>query len=378
MELLVAMTILGIVLIAVVIAMQGVQNAWVLTRTSVREQMSGRRALETVTSSLQRATLQTRFVPDNLEDLTPTGPSRAPLAMVPESDLHFVSGPARLLLPSIRATTGHAVFFQGAFGYPGHLGSSLPGTDQPLYQSLPGVLNTWGYYVTFGRDPLDLPGFMTSTRLGRPAPPIKHRFRLMELRQPAHEIPLFFQEPGAQRPAIAYHTAVDPLYSWFREPIRMSLPGGSARDRRANVVAENILALLVVPYEPRLTVLRDGLADTNSPYAIAPDYHFDSRRFQWEPGSTLSLATRHQLPASVEIYVIALGEDSWDNLSTSEAIQQGESLLSLMSGLFLQAANLQNDLARLASALNERRLSHRVMSQVVPLHGTAGRLAAPY
>jgi hypothetical protein len=39
---------------------------------------------------------------------------------------------------------------------------------------------------------------------------------------------------------------------------------------------------------------------------------------------------------------------------------------------------LQNDLERLRAELNERRISHRIMSQVVSLNGTAGRLAPPY
>ena len=372
-ELLVAMAVLSIVLVAIVISMQGVQSAWRLTRTAVREHLEGRRALETVVTHLSRATLAPRWRPNDAEALAGTGPS----ALITESDLHFVSGSSAILLPNLRNASGHAVFFQGPFGYPGSSNGGASGPDSALYQTLPHVLSAWGYYVEFGPDPLILPSFMTSSRQGRPPPPRKYRFRLMEFRQPAHELPLLVRAPGADRPFLSTLAGRDSLYEWFRQPVFNSQAGSSAYQRRASVVAENILAVLIVPYDPQLGILRSSASDSNLPYQLAPDYHYDSRRFQWEPGSVLATVSRHVLPPSVEISVIALGEDDWENLSEGAAIQQGESLRALMSGLFNIAANYRNDLQLLQRELESRRLSFKIMSQVLPLHGLAGRISPP-
>lgn len=373
-ELLAAMLVLSIVLVAVVVSLQGVQSAWRLTRTAVREHTEGRRALETVAISLSRATLASRWAPDHsTASLTGAGPT----ALATESDLHFVSGPGSLLLPNLRNRSGHAVFFQGPFGFAGTARGSAASPDSALYRTLPHVLNAWGYYVVFGPDPVILPSFMTAPRQGRPAPPRKYRFRLMEFRQPAHELPLLLRAPGADRPALAALQTRDALYDWFRQPVFNSQAGAPASERRASVVAENILALVVVPYDPQLGILRDGASASNAPYQLAPDYHYDSRRFQWEPGSALGTVTRHALPPSVEIAVVALGEDDWENLNQNAAMQQGESLLGFMSGLFQVAANFRHDLDTLERELIRRRLSHQIMTRVVSLHGLAGRVHPP-
>jgi uncharacterized protein (TIGR02599 family) len=374
MELLVAMAILGILLVAVSISMQGVQSAWRLTRSAVRENLEGRRALETVVTNLSRATLHPRWVP-NLDPVT--NPTGIPTALLPESDLHYVSGPARTLVPGVRSSSGHAVFFQGPFGFPGSSRTLQNNSDTPYYQTLPHTLSAWGYYVEFGQDQTELPNFLTSTRQGRPPPPRKHRFRLMEYRQPAHELSLLVQPPDYPRPLQALQNSNNTLYEWFQAPIANSQPGGSALNRRVSIVAENILALVVVPYDPHLVTLANGGSNSTLPYQLAPDYLFDSRRHQWEPGSTLGATTRHQLPPAVEIAIVALSEDVWDNLTEAEAIRQGESLVSLMSGLFLTAANFSNDLETLDRELNNRRLDHQIMTQVVLLNGQAGRLSPP-
>lgn len=374
MELLVAMAILGILLVAVVVSIQGVQSAWRLTRSAVRENLEGRRALETVVTNLSRATLHPRWVP-NLDPVT--NPTGIPTTLLPESDLHFVSGPARTLVPGVRSSSGHSVFFQGPFGFPGSSRTLQNNSDTPYYQTLPHTLSAWGYYVEFGQDQTELPNFLTSSRQGRPAPPRKFRFRLMEYRQPAHELSLLVQPPDYPRPLQALQTSNNTLYEWFQAPIANSQPGGSAFNRRVSIVAENILALVVVPYDPHLVTLANGGSNSTLPYQLAPDYLFDSRRHQWEPGSALGAATRHQLPPAVEIAIVALSEDVWDNLTEAEAIRQGESLVSLMSGLFLTAANFSNDLETLDQELNNRRLDHQVMTQVVLLNGQAGRLFPP-
>lgn len=372
-ELLVAMAVLGIVLVGVVMAMQSVQTAWRLTRSAVREHIEGRRALETVVTQIALTQLPSRWVANDEDNPNPAGP----IGLIAESDLHYVSGPTRTLLPNLRASSGHAVFFQGPFGFTGSNRQNTGGPDSALYQTLPNVLNAWGYYIEFDRDPRPLPAFLTTARQGRPAMRNRHRFRLMEFRQPAHELPLFFIDPATERPLLSQQKGTSTLYDWFRSPVAASARGQSPYDRRVSVVAENILALLVVPYDPQLTVIRGGASDSNTSYQLAPDYHYDSRRFQWEPASLLGALTRHQLPPTVEIVIVALSEDSWDNLSEAEAINQGESLLAFMSGRFNIAANFANDLRDLSNSLDNRKLGHKILTQVVNLNGMAGRLLPP-
>jgi uncharacterized protein (TIGR02599 family) len=376
-ELLVAMVVLSIVLVGVVMTMRSVQSAWALTRSSVREHIEGRRALETVASQLALCLLPTRWVPD--DEAIPNAPLNpaGPTGLITESDLHFVCGQTRTLLPNLRASSGHSVFFQAPFGFAGSQRQNNAGPDSALYLSLPNTLNAWGYYVEFDRDARQLPSFITSARPGRPRLPNRHRFRLMEFRQPTHELPLFFVDPATQRPLLSNQPSTVTLYDWFRIPIELSARGQSAIDRRSSVVAENILALLVVPYDPQLQVLQGAASDSSLPYQLAPDYHFDSRRHQWDRGSPRAALSRHQLPSSLEIVIVALSEDSWDSLSEAEAINQGEFLVSFMSGRFNIAANFANDLRDLSNTLDSRRLGHKILSQVVHLNGLAGRLALP-
>jgi uncharacterized protein (TIGR02599 family) len=367
-ELLVAMTVLSIVLVAVVMSMETIQRAWGSTRSAVQEQVEGRRALETVTYYLQRATLNTRWQADDA--LTPS--ARGPLAVLPTSDLHFVSGPSSTLLSGLRSVVGHAVFFQGHFGFAGTSRATATAPDMVIYNTLPHTLNGWGYYVEFGRDPRPLPAFLSASREGRPAPQPQYRFRLMEYRQPAHEVNLFFTAPQSPLPDLAMINSQEALYQWFRLPISRSRPGGSIQDLRATVAAENILALFVVPFQPDITILRDAAASSTIPYALAPDFHYDSRRYQWDPGSALGLATRNQLPAAVEVIIVALSEDSWENLSMAESINQGESLVQYLSGNFNFAANLPLDLNRLGEELTRRRLGYKIFSRVITMDGLTG------
>jgi uncharacterized protein (TIGR02599 family) len=367
-ELMVAMTVFAIVMVGVVMAMQTVQTAWRSARGTVRELAAGRVAIETVSWHLSRATLAPRWEVNDAAQPAPEGP----VTMAPESDLHFVCGPLRTLLPGMRGMCGHGVFFQGRFGFAGFRPPVAAAPDAALYYTLPHVINSWGYYVEFGPDARQLPPFITATGVPR-----RQRFRLMEFRQPAHEMELFFTPQGQARPLLATMTGATELYQWFHRPISLSHGGSFSRDRRTVVVAENILALLVAPYEPQAEILRQSVAGSSLPYQLAPDYLYDSRRHQWQPGSPLGMMSRHQLPPAVEVAVVALAEDAWENLSDAEAANQGEALLAFMSGRFNQAANFANDLRDLGRELDRRRLSHKIFTDVITLDGEAGRLALP-
>lgn len=372
-ELLVAMAALSIIMLGIVMSMQSVQSAWRITRTAVREHQEGRRAIETISDHVSRAVLHTRWEP--LQEIDESAPSVPTL--VAQSDLHFVCGIGSSLLPNLRNVCGHAVFFQGPLGYQGSLNGLKPTEDVPSYQTLPSVLNAWGYYVEFGRDTRSLPPALTSNRQGRPPPASKHRFRLFEFRQPAHELQLFLTAPGQIQPNMSNYTDQTDLYEWFRKPIQMGFSTVNPRERRVSLVAENVLAIVIAPYDPQVRSLRDRANSLEAPYALAPDYLYDTRRHQWDPTSPLAATTRHQLPPAIQMAVIAIGEDDWDNLSEAEAIQQGENLVTYVNGMFKTAGRFQSDLALVETELNERGLSHQIMTRVFSMQGLAGRLFSP-
>ena len=142
-------------------------------------------------------------------------------------------------------------------------------------------------------------------------------------------------------------------------------------------MADNILALFIAPYEPRFTALQNFNIDNTASYQLAPNYLYDSRRFQWESSSALARVTRHQLPPNLEVSLVVLDEGTWDGLSEPEAIQQGESLLAYMAGRFQQSSTYHSDLNDLLAELDSRRLGHKILTRVLPLDGSAGRLPLP-
>ena len=195
----------------------------------------------------------------------------------------------------------------------------------------------------------------------------------MEFRQPSDQLGLFKLTTGFEEPDINRFTSTTQLYDWFRQPVRLS-SSGNLTQRQVSVVAENILTLIIAPYEPDINVLETFATSSSTPYQIAPDYLFDSRRFQWDGGSALGLTTRHQLPPNVEITVIALDASEWDNLSDAEATSTGHSLVNFVNGHFSNAVNYRNDIDSITRELDRRRLSYRVFTRVIPLNGSAGRL----
>ena len=112
--------------------------------------------METMSRTLVRATLNGRWEMNDAAD---------PKFLLRESDLHFVSGPASELLDHSGFMTGHALFFQAPNGYTGPDDRDATATTEKAeYDTLPGLLNAWGYFVEFGEDPAKLPAFISGER----------------------------------------------------------------------------------------------------------------------------------------------------------------------------------------------------------------------
>lgn len=368
LEMIVAMAVISFALVVVVQAMARVQDTWVTTSAKVREANDARAGMETLSRVIPRAVLNPYWATDKPDD---------PSVLLRYSDLHFVAGPAADLLSSATRMTGHAIFFQAPNGHAGSDDRNTPESEKAHYDTLPNVLNAWGYFVEFGEDPAALPAFLASTQPGGPPRSKRWRFRLLEFRQPAHELELFQMDTTGERPVAKLSQFTDQrgLYKWFDEPLLES-PGSSKR--RCAVIAENILALIIQPQRP---VGPSGASAVGSVDAEPlKEYLFDSRRYQWEPRTDESVRSAHRLPPAMQLTLIVVDERDWSKLTDSEALQAGTGLIGEMNSRFSAPEDFTSDMGSLTGELNRRRMRHRVITTTLQIPagmGTPGGPAAP-
>ena len=359
LEMLLAMAIVGVVLLIIGHAINVMQNTWVHVRGKADGYRNTRLALDTVAQRLAQAELNTRWAADI---------SVNPPRYVTDSDLHFVCGPADLLLTDPAHTVGDAVFFQAPFGLDTPRtsnGGSSSSTNVFDKQKLDATLNAWGYFVEYGPDTDERPAFMAASQDRFPE---RHRFRLMEFRQPAHELSLYDMQAGTP-PELKLRNAssLDQLYAWFRDPLRA---GRTNQQRHVSVVAENILALLITPLDPKLRQANSDLANS-APYQIAPKGYWDSRG-SLSSGEAAAEADpqTHHLPPAVQLTAIALSEDAWlgyvDNAQLDDTCQR---LRTFVNGKFQQGQYLASDLAATVAMLDAQRprIPYRIVTILVPL-----------
>ena len=361
LEMILAMTVVFIALMVVVQAMARVQDTWKVTHSKVRQAQDARAGMETMSRTIARATLNGRWMPDEGSE---------PEYFLRESDLHFVSGPASVLIQRAGGTCGHGIFFQAPFGYVGPADrDSTSDTVKVEYDTLPEVLNAWGYFVEFAADPVVVPGFVSGERRDMGLAPKRYRFRLMEYRQPAHELPLFQMDASdPPKSKMAQINTQSELYGWFNQTLAQS----DATKRRCAVIAENVLGLIVQPLQDFEAVDTSPAGAASSLVLADPtvDFIFDSRRFQWDPGNSRAASTRHRLPAMLKITMIVLDEKDWDKLTDERAQTMGNELRSLIATRFSKPDLLASDVGSVAGELNRRHLKHREITTILRMPGS--------
>ena len=347
LEILIATAILGAVLIVIASAIGTMQNTWVKVRAKADVYRTARAAVETVTRRVALATLSSRMEMKEPEDNQTDSFQEV-------SDLHFVSAPADQIDGLPGDTVGHAVFFQAPFGVDS---TTARESSDYRHDRLSNALNAWGYYVVLSSDDQDRPSFMNAE--ANKVPP-RLRFRLMEFRQPTSELTIF--NPGSDatlRPAIDQATGKEGVWKWIKD----ALSNGTARKQNVSVVAENVVAFLVRPVRG----IDPATEQSSDKYDLAPGFEYDSRRFQWEPGSELSRRTRHRLPASLELSFVVTTEDSWERQGPNAQGSLLQKVRSAVSGRFNDPLRFDNDLRGLRDALDEAKIDYRVIVTTVPL-----------
>lgn len=412
-EMLVSMAVLMLIMLLLFQTISSSSTLWTRTTGKVQAFQAARAAFESMTRNLTQASLQNYYgYADSSGNPVPLiNPSfklsgggnvkrnKIPTKYLRASELHFVSGPAAELLgqagQSGLVTSGDAVFFQAPIGF-----------SDGSYQTRPGLLNICGYYVQFERDDDNagkgtgaIPAFASSLPGG--APKVTHRYRLMEVVQPADQNGIYLstnQEVDADGlPVFNYDL------QWLKN-LDLS--------RRVNrhVLGDNILLLVILPKlapEDEKSVYNQlqAMGPTPSWFTpslpgnlIAPTYAFDSR--SWETGyagpaikgdttanrNLLEKVVMNRLPPIVEVVMVAIDDRSAQQLAnlyggadgSSPPLNNAALLAKLnLSGAFTDASKLHDqngskgDLSRLQDGLDSLSLNYRIFHTELRLPGAA-------
>ncbi len=319
-EMLVSLALLSVISVLLVSMTNSTASTWRYATAKI-EQFSGATAgFEAITRRLSQATLNTYWDYDS-----PTAPKK----YLRQSDLRFISGNTQTLVSktSPRRPT-HGIFFQAPLGF-------VDDTDK--FGGLDNLLNTWGYYVEFNKD--TRPDFINNLPT---APPLRYRYRLMELMQPSNGLSIYS------------YTSGKPLYTgkdWFSVPMASATPP-------AHVLAENVIALVLLPKFSKNEKNSGGSA--YSEYALAPLYSYDSTTTNADAG----LNPKNQLPPVVQVTLVAIDEASASRIAKGTTPPSFDSQLST---LFTNAQNYDADLKTLQTTLIASHIGYRVFTTNVSI-----------
>jgi uncharacterized protein (TIGR02599 family) len=340
-ELLVSTAVLSMIIVMMVTLTGQASTIWRDSASKVEQFREARNAFESMTTRLAQATLNTYWAYND-----PTNPTRYER----RADLRFISGPAETLLGAGGAHPTHAVFFQAPLGF----------TDNPSFRSFENTLNTLGYFLEYGSDAMQRPGFITEELA-----PLRHRYRLMELRQPAEANEIYSQTAPAGKTG-----AVINVYSgkeWFKR----SVDSGASRPVR--VLAENVIALIITPRlaEADEKEVKGSSPDSADESPLAPSYLYDSSPGSGAQQTNPRLNPLHQLPPVLQVTMVAIAESSALRLQ----LQAGSKDHFDTKNKFSKTRDYSKDLLTsgdansLENLLSKQRISYRMFTTNVVIRG---------
>ncbi len=307
-ELLVAMAVLAILVVVFAQIFRITAFTWSSTRQKVDSFQSARAAFEILKTQLASATLNPCLdyvdatgnfrLPSNAKTFVPAGYART-------SELHFLSGLTPGIKSGAMAAThpGHAIFFQTPAAY--SLNASLRG--------LPGLLNACGFYVEYGDGNDIRPDFMSTLAM-----PSRYRYRLYQVLQPTERLRI---HAGSGQ-------------SWIE-----------SADRSRGVLAENVIALIVLPTLSESDELR-ATGEITRNY-LTEDYRYDTRAWDGGTKTPRTVRTRNQLPPIVRLMLVAVSEESMLKMEVSSTTP----FASLFVELFENPADYAQDVEKLKKRL---------------------------
>ena len=340
LEILVSTAVLAILMLVCLSALDQTQKTWKFSQGKVEQFREARLAFETITRHLSQATLNTYwdyYYADTGSNEPPEDATVQPSAYVRQSELQFRVAAAPDLLgagytPAVYP--GHAVFFQAPLGL------------SENQRELGSLLNARGFFIQFGGDSGDRPGFLTERGIRE-----KFRYRLMEYRPPA--------ERAAT--SLGNTVYVRPL-DWFQQNLATS----------TQPVADNIILLLI---SPRVTESAATAANRNATW-IAPGYRYhsldrDNSTGNLEPvqirqDGTADQGTQHLLPPVLQITMVAVDEPSAEKLA-QRYNNAAVDILRNSGAVFTEVLRYDQDLALLKDYLKNEQLNYRVFTSKVAM-----------
>jgi uncharacterized protein (TIGR02599 family) len=297
-EMLVSTAILGLLMVLLLSTVDQTQRVWLRSSNKVSQFQASRTAFEALTRNLSQATLNTNY---GYETDPKTGD---PTFYRRESDLHFISGKAareKLLGSDEKTFPTHAVFFQAPLGWTSEMDDKSSNTVKK-YRALNNLLSAVGYYVKWGRDET-LPSFL----VGHPElVPERYRYRLMEVIQPAESLGIFLNANAMAMPPPPYTKATD----WIQIALgKLARPDESGKEACSRVLADNIIALVLLP----------KLAEQDRPSPqrldLAPNYNYDTRPSaddgtpkEIDKFDSVEKKQVNQLPPIMQVTMVAIDE----------------------------------------------------------------------
>jgi uncharacterized protein (TIGR02599 family) len=278
----------------------------------------------------------------------------------PRSDLHFVSGPADLLLRGGNYS-GYAVFFQAHLGW--NMSSTATNKGQvPAHDRLDSTLNAWGYFVEYGRDESTEPNFIGKEQVETRDISSKNRFRLYEWRQPTSELTTLFAPVSNQleeEPALSQNNESQGTnYEWFANSVQS---GSSSKQRRISLVAENVIAFTLLPLG---STFSSQLVNTTN---LAPNGLYDTRAHQGNSNNLQTQISRHRLPKAFQLTALVVSPEAWSKFTEGQADSLSGIILQQTKGKFRNPANISRDFQDLGLYLDSKRLPYRIITQVIPM-----------
>ena len=369
-ELMVSIAILVILMMVMTQFVGLVQRNWVRSNARVSQFREARLAFDTFTRHVSQATLNTYW--ESASDPFRTDAAGQQVtrarANLRQSELQFVCGPTMRLLTSAGGSKadypGHAIFFQAPLGVTRLVASTAA---QANTENMVNLLCGRGYFVEWGDDKPYRPPFLNQLN----SVPPRFRLRLMEY-SPTAEMNRIYAD-GFRLIDPADRTKIKNTRLWFQDALTATVRDNETSASRAftRPIAENILALVI---SPRVEINTAAGGAVQQPFAIAPQYEFDSTLIT-SPGATLiggPQGTQHQLPPLLRVSMVVLDQRAAETLSGNETLRK--QVLDQASSLFASAAEYDSDLegtpekpGKLKQLLMSNRLDYRVFATTIAL-----------
>ena len=350
-EMLVATTVLAAMVVLLARITSETATIWTRTTAKVDQFRAARTAFEAITTRVSQATLNTYW--DYQYD-NPTSPTRVPLKYTRRSELRFIAGPSEDVLGIFtRERPTHCVFFQAPLGET--VAALSDGSKE--FAGFENLLCAWGYYVELASDQDFRPAFLPESTF-----PLRYRYRLMELRQPAESNEIFKFTSGLDAPKQSYAGR-----DWFTGSVNQT-----AANPQLRVAAENILAMIITPLLAPAEEAALGAGKLGSGSPLAPKYLYDSA-----PTTTAYTDGRvnpvHQLPPLLQVTLVAIDEISAQRLNFRKTTNDPFGLKAKRR--FTKSADFTKDLLQTGDAdslenqLIRKRAGYRIFSTNVVIRG---------